>query len=394
MSKDWSRKSNPFAEERTPAKFGSMAPGDVEDEFNVTLSEIEQVELRALHESMENQTYYALTADEKDHLRSALEEKYTKSSVANLYEMIWDWKESVGKNWQQAQTLELVAKKALGTEAPVRHKNEKDPEYTGEPIDPDDSRIDIYKDLVRVSRAFFRVRESRKDIEDIDSDFNPVLDLYRGPGHGAPRFLVALFDYPNQGFIDYEQSVLTGYSSEQDIGKYYGDSVLINDLVPLNHLAVAVDFVLPTPYHEAELHIDNFSRKIATQHVRYVGRTKQHPKEIDVAKISDKLSIERTVEKIRKSTDPDARDLLIFTDLVQLLWDKGVSVETQSGVEVLRSAKQAFGDASNTQTIMVAEWDEDAGETTKKEIEKHFEWGRIRSRIDGLIERSEVETDE
>lgn len=375
------RELGPFDKEEGAVNLDSAKPIVVEQEFDIELDRLENVALRPLHNSIDS-NYHELSPTMKSNLRDALEDKHGFDPVESVYNFIWDWKESVGENWKQAQTLELIAKKGLGTDALVRTKNKEHPVYTGESIPPDDPRIDVYQDLVRVSRAFVRVSLSNKRIEDITDDTNPVLDLSRGPGYGAPEFISKSFDFPSAGFFNFETSVLTGYSDQGDIAQYYGDAIAISDMVPLDHIAVAVDFILPTPFHEAEYHVDKRMRKIASKYIKYVGNSRQHPLDVEIIrKLSDDddllPSTLPSVSTIRKAiqNEPTSEKATLFFDLVQTLWNRDATVERDQGIKTLQNGQEAIQERIRQ---------------TNDSLEiKRLE--NIQDQIDDLIEWSEAE---
>ncbi len=241
----------------------TIAPEKIEAEFDITLSETTACE--DIHNSETNTTYPTFTYSEADEVRESLEDKHGTEPVDRVYDLMNRWKGSSGG--EEAETLELIAKKALGISAPVR-----DDGKAAQEIPPDDAEIDVYRDATRISRSFLREHMPT------DSDGNASVMVHRGIRHSNEALTAQLIDNPTASEYQFPTVSTSNHSIDVGVGDHWAEAYRISHRATPDDTAIAIDVLKPGGLDEGEIHIVGDKIRVPAAGLQFTG-----PRHQDIA---------------------------------------------------------------------------------------------------------------
>lgn len=250
------RHLGPTDEQAIDVVLGTTDPREIEAEFGISLSETNTHD--DLINSEMNTPYPAFTSNEAQNVRNALADKHGKEAVDRVYDLINSWKGSSGG--EKAETVELIAKKALGIGAPVRTdgKNAQD-------VMPDGAEIDTYRDLTRISRAFMRQHMPT------DSRGETSVTLHRGIRHSNESFTAQLIDNPNAEEYRFPTVATSNHSIDSGVAEHWAEAYTISHRATPDDVALAIDVLRPHGLDEGEVHIIGDDGRVPSGGVTFTG---------------------------------------------------------------------------------------------------------------------------
>lgn len=250
------RHLGPTDEQAIDVVLGTTDPREIEAEFGIGLSETD------IHDDLTNSEvntpYPAFTSNEAQTVQNALADKHEKEAVDRVYDLINSWKGSSGG--EKAETLELIAKKALGIGAPVRTdgKNVQD-------VLPDGAEIDTYRDLTRISRAFMQRHMPT------DSRGETSVTLHRGIRHSNESFTAQLIDNPNAEEYRFPTVATSNHSIDSGVAEHWAEAYTISHRATPDDVALAIDVLRPHGLDEGEVHIIGDDVRVPSAGVTFTG---------------------------------------------------------------------------------------------------------------------------
>lgn len=250
------RHLGPTDEQAIDVALGTTDPREIETEFGIGLSETD------IHDDLTNSEvntpYPTFTSNEAQNVQNALVDKHGKEAVDRVYDLINSWKGSSGG--EKAETLELIAKKALGIGAPVRTdgKNVQD-------VLPDGAEIDTYRDLTRISRAFMQRHMPA------DSRGETSVTLHRGIRHSNEPFTAQLIDNPNADEYRFPTIATSNHSIDSGVAEHWAEAYTISHRATPDDVALAIDVLRPHGLDEGEVHIIGDDVRVPGAGVTFTG---------------------------------------------------------------------------------------------------------------------------
>ena len=308
------RHLGPTDEQSIPVDLGPTDPETVEEEFGVDLDETQTVQ--NIHRSDTDHEYDTMTYRSRHSVENALSEKHGEDVWDDMDELIGSWKG--GKDKRDKQTLELIAKKANGIGRPVRRDGEKARE-----IEPDDPRIDAYRDLTRISQAFTKANLVDGD-DDGDGDADGSLTVHRGVRMANESLTAQFIDDPDADAYRVETSATSNHSTDEGVSEAWGDPYTITHEIEPDDVTLAIDHVRVAGLSEAELHIDSDDVTVSPDGIGFSATKNLHGDHETVDDVFD------TFDDPESATDKEHRDV---RDLMGSMNERGETPRTDAGAQ-------------------------------------------------------------
>lgn len=269
-------------EQTIAVDLGETDPETIEDEFGLDLSETKTIS--DVQRSDTDHEYPKLEFEQTQNVREALEEKHGEDVYEDLDHLMQKWKG--GEEKSDKQTLELIAKKANGIGQPVRRGGEK-----ARDVDPDDPRIDAYRDLSRISRGF--MKENIAEGEEGDAS----MTVHRGVRMANEALTAQFIDNPSADAYRLQTSSISNHSTDDGVADTWGDPYTISHDIQPDDVTLAIDHINVTGVNEGEVHIDSDDITVDADRIGFSRTQHLHGDNETVDDVFDAFSNPETASK-------------------------------------------------------------------------------------------------
>jgi hypothetical protein len=272
--------------------------GGVDVDIGPTDPEIVQRELGVYFDNVDGKTHHTssidaeglmLAREEVDQIERALTERHGEDAVNTAKGLIYEQKKSGGAG-EAIQTEELVAKRALGIEGPVRKPPGTDQNTIDyDEIDPE--TVAAFRDFSRISRSVMKHHNEYFNYGD-----DGMIEMSRGlSGEKSAELLGKQFERPEADTHRFNLSALANHSARSEVSEIWASPLEVHHQVSEADIGMAPNVL------EVGLMKDE---------VRLYGRTYEAtPEEVNLARGRGRDDIEGTMEDVTDTlSNPSAFD--------------------------------------------------------------------------------------